>query len=452
MRGAPSSATRTASSKLRRDAVRAPEVHARCRAGSSRARRRARRSPFTTSFSVPSPPTATTSGAPASTALPRELDQVARPLREERLARRARARARAVRELGPALARRAVVGRRVDEEDGAGRSESEVGDVAARACVIRSTAARSSSSLIRVNSPSTTMSLTVSRQPDSTPRSAADGEERRTPPSRPRARRASTSARTGRRPGCRRGRSRRSGRRAAPGPISFAMCTASWTSDHDAVGQCGSLRDEVHRGRVGRHRGQRDDQVAERVVRLQAAAGADADQLLAAELDRAPRRRSSRRGSPCPCPAPRPACPCRCRCSRAGRARRSAARRRRGRSRRCTSRAAGRRGGGPPRRTRRARRERGSAWRADSTDEGHSCRDRSSSRGSEQVLEFCAREPVERVFLEDVARRGLGRFVARRGRGRRARRRSATSGANLVPVRARAAAPSPTRRPKGARG
>jgi uncharacterized protein len=29
-----------------------------------------------------------------------------------------------------------------------------------------------------------------------------------------------------------------------------------------------------------------------------------------------------------------------------------------------------------------------------------------------QVLEFCAREPVERVFLEDVARRGLGRFVA----------------------------------------
>ena len=33
----------------------------------------------------------------------------------------------------------------------------------------------------------------------------------------------------------------------------------------------------------------------------------------------------------------------------------------------------------------------------------------------EQVLEFCARDPVERVFLEDVARRGLGRFVADRG-------------------------------------
>lgn len=32
----------------------------------------------------------------------------------------------------------------------------------------------------------------------------------------------------------------------------------------------------------------------------------------------------------------------------------------------------------------------------------------------EQILRFCAHDPVERVFLEDVARRGLGRFVARR--------------------------------------
>ena len=30
----------------------------------------------------------------------------------------------------------------------------------------------------------------------------------------------------------------------------------------------------------------------------------------------------------------------------------------------------------------------------------------------EQVLEFCAEQPVERVFLEDSARRGLGRFRA----------------------------------------
>ena len=30
----------------------------------------------------------------------------------------------------------------------------------------------------------------------------------------------------------------------------------------------------------------------------------------------------------------------------------------------------------------------------------------------DQILRFCARDPVERVFLEDVARRGLGRFIA----------------------------------------
>src|SRR6516162_10048301 len=29
----------------------------------------------------------------------------------------------------------------------------------------------------------------------------------------------------------------------------------------------------------------------------------------------------------------------------------------------------------------------------------------------DQVLEFCARDPIERVLLEDVARRGFGRFV-----------------------------------------
>ena len=29
-----------------------------------------------------------------------------------------------------------------------------------------------------------------------------------------------------------------------------------------------------------------------------------------------------------------------------------------------------------------------------------------------QVLEFGARDPVERVFLGDAARRGFGRFVA----------------------------------------
>src|SRR5438105_3491226 len=34
----------------------------------------------------------------------------------------------------------------------------------------------------------------------------------------------------------------------------------------------------------------------------------------------------------------------------------------------------------------------------------------------DEILAFCAREPVERVFLEDIARRGLGRFAALGGR------------------------------------
>src|SRR5690348_16399095 len=45
------------------------------------------------------------------------------------------------------------------------------------------------------------------------------------------------------------------------------------------------VSDEMHRRRVRRHRGQRDDQIAELMVRLKATAGADADQLLTAELD-----------------------------------------------------------------------------------------------------------------------------------------------------------------------
>src|SRR5437660_11448621 len=36
----------------------------------------------------------------------------------------------------------------------------------------------------------------------------------------------------------------------------------------------------------------------------------------------------------------------------------------------------------------------------------------------DQILDFCSEDPVERVFLEDVARRGLGRFsgVSENGR------------------------------------
>ena len=49
----------------------------------------------------------------------------------------------------------------------------------------------------------------------------------------------------------------------------------------------------------------------------------------------------------------------------------------------------------------------------------------------EDILEFCAREPIERVFLEDVARRGIGRFVALREGGELVA--VCHLGANLVP-------------------
>ena len=49
---------------------------------------------------------------------------------------------------------------------------------------------------------------------------------------------------------------------------------------------------------------------------------------------------------------------------------------------------------------------------------------------TEQVLEFCARSPVERVFLEDAARRGFGRFFAVGGDELAA---LCHAGANVVP-------------------
>lgn len=51
---------------------------------------------------------------------------------------------------------------------------------------------------------------------------------------------------------------------------------------------------------------------------------------------------------------------------------------------------------------------------------------------AEQVLDFCARDPVERVFLEDVARRDLGRFSALEGPGG-ALAALCHVGANIVP-------------------
>jgi RimJ/RimL family protein N-acetyltransferase len=50
----------------------------------------------------------------------------------------------------------------------------------------------------------------------------------------------------------------------------------------------------------------------------------------------------------------------------------------------------------------------------------------------DEVLAFCAEDPVERVLLEDVARRGLGRFAAVRDGDRVTA--LCHAGANLVPV------------------
>jgi ribosomal protein S18 acetylase RimI-like enzyme len=49
----------------------------------------------------------------------------------------------------------------------------------------------------------------------------------------------------------------------------------------------------------------------------------------------------------------------------------------------------------------------------------------------DEILAFCAEDPVERVFLEDIARRGLGRFSALARNGRITA--LCHSGANLVP-------------------
>ena len=49
----------------------------------------------------------------------------------------------------------------------------------------------------------------------------------------------------------------------------------------------------------------------------------------------------------------------------------------------------------------------------------------------DQILDFCADEPVERVFLEDVARRGLGRFAGIEANGKLVA--LCHLGANVVP-------------------
>jgi uncharacterized protein len=50
----------------------------------------------------------------------------------------------------------------------------------------------------------------------------------------------------------------------------------------------------------------------------------------------------------------------------------------------------------------------------------------------DQILDFCAQEPIERVFLEDIARRRLGRFSATAANGRLTA--LCHVGANVVPT------------------
>jgi RimJ/RimL family protein N-acetyltransferase len=49
----------------------------------------------------------------------------------------------------------------------------------------------------------------------------------------------------------------------------------------------------------------------------------------------------------------------------------------------------------------------------------------------DEILAFCAEDPVERVFLEDIARRGLGRFTGLEADGRLAA--LCHAGSNIVP-------------------
>ena len=68
----------------------------------------------------------------------------------------------------------------------------------------------------------------------------------------------------------------------------------------------------------------------------------------------------------------------------------------------------------------------------------------------DQVLAFCAEKPVERVFLEDIARRGLGRFSAVAGSAGRLEGLCHV-GANIVPSGSSCAAFAPVAASSGAR-
>ena len=69
----------------------------------------------------------------------------------------------------------------------------------------------------------------------------------------------------------------------------------------------------------------------------------------------------------------------------------------------------------------------------------------SSSRRFEQVLEFCARDPIERVFLEDVARRGFDRFLGVEDGAARSSRSAIWARTSFPPATAAGRSPRPPR-------
>ena len=68
----------------------------------------------------------------------------------------------------------------------------------------------------------------------------------------------------------------------------------------------------------------------------------------------------------------------------------------------------------------------------------------------DEILAFCAEDPIERVFLEDVARRGLGRFTGLAEDGPAARALPRRHEPRPVGERLRARSPGSTGR--GGRG
>ena len=145
------------------------------------------------------------------------------------------------------------------------------------------------------------MSLTVSRQPPCTPRRRAEREERR--------RLHLDGEDAALRPALVLALVRvveevaRDDRADAHGLVRSCFADVDGLVDElPARGRAVRLAaDEVRRGRVGGDRRDGDDEVAERVIGLEAAARADAEQALHAELDQLLEHDRAPTGSPCRC-------------------------------------------------------------------------------------------------------------------------------------------------------